>query len=170
MNTTETKFKVIYYHVSEVTVITIMAYRGGSGGRSSNNNKRPLGQSPGRVQGGAGFESQFSELASFQADVPPNKRQRTHTGGRSGPGTSRISPLKFDNNSKAAASKFQVVPSTTSGPSVRPVAAGAGTKFISKPILPSQKISQLKEAENEDLWGDDDDECEDLLLAASQVF
>ena len=139
-----------------------MAYRGGSSSSNTNSNKRPLGQSP----GGSGFESQFSELASFQADVQqPNKRQRTNTGGRSGP-NSRISPLKFDNNKVAG--KFQVVP--TSCPSTRPVASNAGTKFISKPILPSQKISQIKEAENEDLWGDDDDGCEDLLLAASQVI
>ena len=136
-----------------------MAYRGRGGFNHSNSNKRPLGQSPGRQQGGSGFESQFSELASFQADAqqPTSKRQRTNTG------SSRISPLKFDNN------KFQIV--ATGGSSTRQVASNTGPKFISKPILPSQKISQVKETANDDdLWGDDGDGCEDLLLAASQVF
>ena len=152
-----------------------MAYRGGGSSKGAYNNgsKRPI-PSPNTSSSkpGSGFESQFAELASYNS--PSTKRQRTSsgTGGgvKPGPGpsssrlslaSSRKSPLKFDFKSTKKLPLAPVQePSASAGPS---------PKLIPRPRLPSQKGTQPPvHPPSDDLWGNDGDDCEDLLLAVSQ--
>ena len=149
-----------------------MAYRGGGSAKGTYNNgsKRPIpSPTTSSSKPGSGFESQFAELASFNS--PSTKRQRTNSGAGggvkpgSGPGSrlslasSRKSPLKFDFKSTK---KLPLAP-------VQEPSAGPSPKVIPRPRLPSQKVTQPPvHPPSDDLWGDDDDGCEDLLLAVSQ--
>ena len=123
-----------------------MAYRGSShkGGQGS---KRPLPPAT-DIKSGSGFESNFSELASYSTP-PTSKRQRTNTGGKAGGSSrggghahSRISPLKFDTGPKVSplvrAAPLVSAPPRTFGPRDpcdRGQATGPG---IPEPMAPLQ--------------------------------
>jgi len=148
-----------------------MAYRGGGSVRGANNGFKRFNPSPTPgSKPGSGFESQFAELASYNS--PSTKRQRTNSGTGGGVkiggvgsssrlslAASRKSPLKFD---------FK---STRKGTvnSLQPPSAEPSPKVIFRPLLPSQKVAPAPVPPPiDDLWGDDDDGCDDLLLAVSQ--
>ena len=148
-----------------------MAYRGGGSARGANNGFKRSNPSPTPgLKPGSGFESQFAELASYNS--PSTKRQRTNSGtgggvkiggvgssSRLSSAASRKSPLKFDFKSTRKATDN----------SLQPPSADPSPKVIFRPLLPSQKVAPAPVPPPiDDLWGDDDDGCDDLLLAVSQ--
>ena len=160
-----------------------MAYRGGGSARGANNgSKRPNPSPNASSRPGSDFESQFAELASYNS--PSTKRQRTNSGAGSGikPGpssrlslaASRKSPLKFDFKSTRTTMakeplKFDFKPTKKMPLAPEESSSASRPKWVPRPRLPSQKDTQPPvNPPPEDLWEDDDGDCEKYLLAISQ--